>query len=407
MRRMLSRILETPTTTTRRTRPKKASLRVEALEQRDLMAVTAATLTNGVLRVTCDAGHDQVEIRETTSGPIILLANPGAGPSVLSGNVITVKDTTFSPDKTFTFNRSEVQKIEVDMGGGGGTLVSDASVPTLVQIGDGGLTSVETGPANDTIIGGAGNDTIMGGPGDDFINGGEGRNVMFGQAGNDTIIGGSGNSFLLGGADNDTLRSVNRNDVLDGGDGFDRLSLLAGPPSTVLHGEDVTIAVDSTQPQTDGFSCGPNSGSRFLRSYGIDVSYNTLRRVVKSESLLFRFHLGTRPSVLRKVLRKFKSDVDMDTNASLQNVLDFLRSGKPVIALVAPSKRTLHYVVLNGFDLDSQTIKLVDTNGAKRSLTFKEFDHQWKWENQFTGFVGRLMRVGLKVLGLRSRTFLA
>ncbi len=406
MRHVLPQILGSKKTTQRRARPR-TSLRVEALEQRDLMSVTAATLTNGVLRVTCDAADDQVEIRETSSGPVINFAGPGAGVSALSGNVITVKDTTFSPDKTFTFNRSEVQKIEVDLGGGGGFLSSDASVPTLVQIGDGGLTSVETGPANDTIIGGAGNDTIMGGAGDDLINGGEGRNVMFGQAGNDTITGGTGNSFLLGGADNDTLRSINRNDVLDGGDGFDRLSLLAGPPSTVLHGEDVTIATPTDQPQTDGFSCGPNSGSRFLRSYGIDVSYATLRRVVKSESLLFRFHLGTRPSVLLKVLRKFKSDLSMETNASLDNVLDFLRSGKPAIALIAPKSRTLHYVVLNGFDLDSGTIKFVNTNGAKGSMTFAEFDHQWKWTNQFTGFRGRIMRFFLKAAGLRNRTFLA
>jgi hypothetical protein len=405
MRRILSRILGSKKNTNRRAQPMKASLRVEALEQRDLMAVTAATLTNGVLRVTCDAGIDQVEIRETTPG-IILLANPGAGPSALSGSIITVKDTTFSPEKTFPFNRSEVQRIEVDMGGGGGRLVSDAGVPTLVVTGDGNNT-VETGPVNDTIFGGPGNDTIMGGAGDDLINGGEGKNVMYGQAGNDTILGGGGNSFLLGGDGDDTLLSTNRHDVLDGGNGYDHLFLQAGGVSTSLHAEDVTIAVDGDQPQTDGFSCGPNSGARFLRSYGIDVSYDTLRRKVKAESFLFRMHLGTRPSVLLKVLRRFKSDLDMDTNASLQDVLDFLRSGKPVVALVAPKSRSLHYVVLNGFDLDSETIRYVDTSGAKRSWSFEEFAHRWEWTNYFTGIRGRIMRLGLKIVGLRNRTFIA
>jgi hypothetical protein len=406
MRRILSRILGSQTNTNRPARPRKASLWVEALEQRDLMAVTAATLTNGLLRVTCDAVGDQVEIRETTSGPIILLANPGAGPSALSGSIITVKDTTFGPEKTFPFNRSEVQRIEVDMGGGGGSLVSDASVPTIVVTGDGNNT-VETGPANDTIFAGPGNDTIKGGAGDDVINGGEGDNVMFGQAGNDTIRGGSGNSFLLGGDDDDSLISTNRNDVLDGGDGYDRLLLHAGGPSTVLHGEDVTIAVDGAQPQTDGFSCGPNSGSRFLRSYGFDVSYDSLRHKVKAESLLFKCHLGTRPSVLLKVMRKFKSDLDMETKASLQNVLDFLRSGKPAIALVAPKARTLHYVVLNGFDQNSETMRYVNTNGVKGSWTFDEFARHWQWTNYFKGFRGRIMRFFIKAAGVRTRTFLA
>jgi hypothetical protein len=402
---LLSHILSSRSNTKRHARPKKVSLRVEALEQRDLMAVTAATLTDGVLRVTCDSRFDQVEIRETSSGPIILLANTAAGPSAASGNIITVKDTTRATDNTFTFDRAQVQSIEVDMGGGGGFLSSDASVPTLVQTGDGNNT-VETGPANDTIIGGAGNDTIMGGAGDDTINGGGGRNVMFGQAGNDTIFGGTGNSFLNGGADNDRLFSVNRNDVLDGGDGFDRLSIQAGGLS-VHGGENVTIAVDTDQPQTDGFSSGPSSGARLLRSYGIDASYSAVRRKVKTESLLFKLHLGTRPSVLNTVLRKFKSDLDLETNASLDNVLAFLRSGKPAIALVASGNRSLQYVALNGFDLDSGTIQYVDPKGGPGSWTFAEFQHRWKWENFFTGFVGRLERVGLKILGLRSNTFLA
>jgi Peptidase_C39 like family/RTX calcium-binding nonapeptide repeat (4 copies) len=404
MRRMLSRILGSKTTTRRPARPK-ASLRVEALEQRDLMSVTAATLTNGVLRVTCDSGHDQVEIRETSSGPIILLQNPGAGASALSGNIITVKDLTHATNNTWTFNRSEVQQIEVNLGAGDDRLVSDASVATTVQAGDGN-DYVETGPASDLIFAGEGNDTVLAHDGDDLINGGDGKNVMYGQRGNDTIFGGTGNSFLLGGEDNDTLFSVNRNDVVDGGAGTDRLFLLAGGPS-VHGGENVTIALDTNQPQTDGFSCGPNSGSRLLRSYGIDASYDALRHKVKAKSLLFKLHLGTRPSVLLNVLRKFKSDLGMETKASLENVLDFLRSGKPVIALVAPTARRLHYVVLNGFDQDSGTIQYVDTNGVKGSWTFAQFEHRWQWTNYFKGIRGRAMRLAVKLAGVETRTFLA
>jgi hypothetical protein len=404
MRRMLSRILGSKKNTNRRARPRKASLRVEALEQRDLMTVTAATLTDGVLRVTCNTEVDNVEIRETTPAIVILLANPGAGPAAQLGT-ITVKDNTWSPVRTFPFNRPEVQRIEVDMGGGGGQLVSDASVPTLVVTGD-GINSVETGPANDTIICGSGKDTVRAGAGDDLIIGGSGQDSLLGQAGKDTIIGGTGGGIFYGGDGDDTIKSTNHHDFVDGGNGYDHLFLQA-ILSTSQNAEDVTIAVDGDQPQTDGFSCGPNSGARFLRSYGIDVSYDTLRSKVKAESFLFRIHMGTRPSVLLKVLRKFKSDLDMDTNASLQDVLVFLRSGKPVVALVAPKSRSLHYVVLNGFDLDSETIRYVDTNGVKGSWSFDEFVHRWEWTNYFTGFRGRIMRLGLKIAGLRNRTYIA
>ena len=63
--------------------------------------------------------------------------------------------------------------------------------------------------------------------------------------------------------------------------------------------------------------------------------------------------------------------------------------------------------MLNGFDLDNQTLRFVDTSGFAKSMTFEEFKHQWSWTNLFTGIVGRLERVVLKAAGLRNRTFLS
>jgi hypothetical protein len=407
MRRMLSRIFGSRTHTHRPARQKRVSLRVEALEQRDLMAVTAATLTAGVLHVVTDSANNNVEIRETTPAPIILLAGPGGGAVTPSGSVITVKDLTRPTDNPHTFNRSEVQKIEVDLGAGDDHLVSDASVPTTVRAGAGN-DFVETGPADDTILAGDGDDTV---------HANDGNNVVLGEGGADVLVGGNGKDFLSGGdsvsanqlfgkAGDDTLSSLSRNDVVDGGDGRDTLFIVAGT-AEVRNGENVTIAVDGTQPQIDGFSCGPNSGSRLLRSYGFDVSYNSLRHKVKKESLLFKLHLGTLPTVLQKVLKGFKSDLTLHTGSALQDVLDRLGSGQPVIPLIAPAKRDLHYVVLNGFDVDNQTLRFVDTSGFAKSMTFAEFDHQWFWTNQFKGIVGRLERLVLKAAGLRTRTFLS
>src|SRR5262249_6428241 len=97
----------------------------------------------------------------------------------------------------------------------------------------------------------------------------------------------------------------------------------------------------------------------------------------------------------------------METKASLQNVLDFLGSGEPVIALVAPKARALHYVVLNGFDQNSETIRYVNTNGVEGSWTFEEFARRWQWTNYFKGFRGRIMQFFSKAAGVRPRTFLA
>ena len=70
--------------------------------------------------------------------------------------------------------------------------------------------------------------------------------------------------------------------------------LVVAGTNAIRDGEDLTIAAPTDQPVTDQISCGPNTGSRFLRSYDIDVSYETLRHKIKMSSLLFRVHLGRR-----------------------------------------------------------------------------------------------------------------
>ena len=59
---------------------------------------------------------------------------------------------------------------------------------------------------------------------------------------------------------------------MDGGDGHDIIRAERAGES-IRNGEDVSIALDVDQPQTDDWSCGPNSASRVLRAYGYDASY--------------------------------------------------------------------------------------------------------------------------------------
>src|SRR5262245_8823287 len=271
MQRMLSRILGSRTNTNRQARPKKISLQVEALEQRDLMAVTAATLNAGVLHVVTDNANNNVEIRETTPVSGINPENPGARVLREVGTTITVKDLTRPNDKTYTFKRSEVQRIEVDLGTGNDRLVSDATVSTTVRAGAGN-DFIETGPANDEIFAGEGNDVVHANDGDDkvfgeggndVIDGGKGNDMLAGNAGADVLLGGPGNDALNGGdnasrnqlfgqAGDDAIDSFSRDDVVSGGDGRDSFFIVAGT-RPAHDGEDVTIATPTDQLQTDRF----------------------------------------------------------------------------------------------------------------------------------------------------------
>jgi hypothetical protein len=403
------------------------------------MSISSVTLNAGILHVVGDAGNDNVDLQATSVAVrdlgMIRLGSLGSGVNLgtLHSPTITIKDLTRSTNNTWTFNRSAVQRMEVDLGAGDDRLISKVAVPTTVRASVGN-DHVETGAANDIIFGGAGNDIVYAHDGDDLVYGesdndlvvgGSGNDGLHGQEGADLVLGGIGNDYLSGGADaagnslyaeagNDHIASTSRSDIVDGGLDYDTLSVLAGT-WIVRNGENVRIAVPTDQHQTDGWSCGPNSGSRFLRAYGINVSYDTLRSETAENSLISKFGFGTLPSTLKEVLEQWKSDITLEKESSLQGVLDLLGSGRLGIALVATDKKSLsiggsyglmHYVVLNGFDLATQTIKYVDTNGAQKSWTFAEFDYHWKWFEHFTGFLGEPAQAGLEALGLRKRTIL-
>jgi hypothetical protein len=286
-----------------------------------------------------------------------------------------------------------------------------------VAWGGDGDDQIITGSGADEIHGGNGNDVVCAGGGNDVVFGDAGNDVLHGMGGNDKLVGGSGTNQLLGEAGDDSLFAGARADLVDGGFGYDYLDLFAGQ-ALAANGENVKISVPQDQPQTDGWSCGPNSGSRYLRSYGINVSYSTLRSQIQEDAALSKFHLGTLPTNLRDLLKHYKSDVSLETGASRDRVLQLLAQGKPVIGLVAVEKidiekfgvkvgtyANLHYMVFNGFDQATGTIRFIDTNGATGTWTYDQFSKHSNWVDYFTG-AGDAMQESLHVLGMRNQTIL-
>jgi uncharacterized protein YvpB len=181
----------------------------------------------------------------------------------------------------------------------------------------------------------------------------------------------------------------------------------------------VKITVPGGSPQNDGWSCGPNSASRLLRSYQIfSATYSALKSDAQQATIISQYGLGTPPPVLRDIMKKYKANTQLASGASFQSVLDRLGEGRPVVALlgwgevevpvpypwnplnteIAPE--TLHYVCLTGFDLSSGTIFYTDTNGVAKSMSFSSFLDKWSWPA--TGVIYD----GLAALGVKKRTML-
>src|SRR5262245_10302558 len=272
--------------------------------------------------------------------------------------------------------------------------------------GDSGHDSLFGSLGNDTLGGGYGNDWLDGGSANDFVWGGLDHDTLLGGTGADEMTGDAGNDLLDGGADADKLAGNEGDDRLDGGSGKDTMDGGAGGFDILLasqgdeslsNGERVEISVPGGSPQNDDWSCGPNSAARLLRSYGVNVTYSQLKADAQNASIISKYGLGTPPPSLQEIMKKYKSDIHLQSGASFQTVLDRLGEGRPVVALlgwgeteipvpypwnpfntdIAPE--TLHYVCLTGFDMSTSTIFYTDTNGAAKSMSFGAFQQKWNW----------------------------
>ena len=307
-------------------------------------------------------------------------------------------------------------------------LFGDAGNDTIE--GGAGGDQIEGWTGNDRLWGEGGDDGVIGGLGDDLLGGGAGADALDGGGNNDRVWGGTENDAVLGGAGADDLFGDAGDDLVNGGTGKDTQDGGAGGFDTLLadqgnetlsNGEVVRITVPGGSPQTDGWSCGPNSASRLLRSYGLtSATYAALKSDAQQATVISKYGLGTPPPALRDIMRKYKEDTQLASGADFQSVLDRLGEGRPVVALLGwgevdvpvppespwdfdlfdTAPETLHYVCLTGFDSAAGTIFYTDTSGTAKSMSYAAFQKKWNWPGD-----GLPLEV-LEALGVKKRTML-
>jgi Ca2+-binding RTX toxin-like protein len=136
-------------------KPKTCTLRVEELEDRQLLSGGTATLRGGVLILRGTPGSDRVVIRFGNPGQIDIVSGP----------------------REKSLPLAAVTRIVARGFGGNDYFENSTAIPGYIDGGSG----------NDTIIGGSGNDTILGGPGNDRLVAGWGDDVVYGGKGTNTL----------------------------------------------------------------------------------------------------------------------------------------------------------------------------------------------------------------------------
>ncbi len=192
--------------------------RVELLETRTMLAVTAQFAElSGALGVYGGDGPSQIKLEHFThQGEHHLRIKDGEAPTdlvqiaMISGSVSSIPAADIDSIQVDGSPKADtIDLSDVSPDNGFGTAGDLGSVTVTIH-GDSGPGSGEA----DTITGSGFDDEIRGGVGDDII---EGRN------GNDEIHGGFNWDKIYGGAGNDELRGDEGEDKIYGGDGHDKI----------------------------------------------------------------------------------------------------------------------------------------------------------------------------------------
>lgn len=164
--------------------------------------------------------------------------------------------------------------------------------------------NLDSGTANDILVGTSGNNVINGGAGNDSILSLDGNDTVNGDAGNDDINAAEGVDTVNGGAGDDTIDGGPAADTLDGGDGNDTVDFsqtFATQPidfdlddGTVVDGQGFTDTITSFESAIgtgdddrifgtsgpnridgsfgDDFLCGDGGADTLIGGYGNDLA---------------------------------------------------------------------------------------------------------------------------------------
>ena len=173
--------------------------------------------------------------------------------------------------------------------------------------------------------------------------------------------------------------------------------------------------------QDDSWSCGINSGSKFLQYHGAKTTYNELRAIRKKDmdadgtkvkkgrflnaiNPLSHVHrLGTPPRILRRLINdqfeRFDSNkrVNLYWDQDISDLKNHLENG-PVMILIEPRAPYLHWVVVSGYDKRKNEFRISETNDTDYLYSEATLRKRWlKWDGVLDWLPGLGLKEGIIV----------
>jgi hypothetical protein len=237
------------------------------------------------------------------------------------------------------------------------------------------------------------------------------------------------------------ISSTNVASVSISGSGDNEAVVPTGVATSGFQAVQITGLPEGT-PQTPN-TCGPNSAWRVIQAYGGVASYQELIDNSSENSVIASLRLGTTGSTLVDAMNADRRGYNVPvfslrTGQGVQDVINALKSGKPVVAMVrVPGDETvgvggtvgnaiggigntinsvfgtnistnptytvpqLHWIAVYGFDVRTGTIYYMDTDGSSYQESVNDFANSFTWD------VGPIPNGFLQSVGVVPGTFIA
>jgi len=201
-----------------------------------------------------------------------------------------------------------------------------------------------------------------------------------------------------------------------GGSGDDEVTVPAGIATSGF--EAVTISGVPTGNPQQGNTCGPYAAWHVMQSYGSNETAQQIVADTHENSIISANDLGTTGDTLVGVMNDDRRGYNVPQfgyyTGQLQDILDSVEEGKPVVAMVrvpgtqvttgffAYSLPEFHWIAVHGFDNNTGTIYFNDpVDGQEYQESFDDFTQSFDWN------VGTLTNSILAGFGVFPDTYIA
>jgi hypothetical protein len=191
------------------------------------------------------------------------------------------------------------------------------------------------------------------------------------------------------------------------------------------------LGLPGGSPQTTN-TCGPNSAWRVMQAYGGAATYQDLINLAGSSSPISSLHMGTTGAALVDAMNSDRRGYNvpvfsLHTHQGVQDVINALDQGKPVVALIRVpgydnihvpgtlgnilgalganggyTLPALHWIAVNGFNAYTGTIYYVDTNGYEYQESVTDF-----WNSYEVWSFGTIPNLFFQAFGVVPGTFIS